>query len=74
MSTDADDPLVPDPEVRKRYSRSEMTIWRWDQTPTLGFPKPIRINGRKYRRLSELREWERKQAAASSEPATIAAE
>lgn len=53
--------LLPDPQVAKRYSVSAMSIWRWDHRPELGFPKPIRIQGRKYRRLSELREWEKNQ-------------
>jgi hypothetical protein len=30
----------------------------------LGFPKPIRINTRKYRRVSELETWERSRAAS----------
>lgn len=65
MFTSDDDVLVPDPEVCKRYSRSKMSLWRWDQDPALGFPKPLYIQGRKYRRLSELREWERKQQTAA---------
>ena len=38
------DRLIPDPQVRQRYSVTDMTLWRWDHTPSLGFPKPIRIN------------------------------
>jgi predicted DNA-binding transcriptional regulator AlpA len=65
MLDDADDDLlIPDPEVRRRYGGiSEMTLWRWDRDPTLGFPKPVRIRNRKYRRLSELRAWEIERAA-----------
>ena len=57
-----------------------MTIIRWDRDERLGFPKPIFIRGRKYRRLSELIEFEERQAkdpqvthgsrAAASAPAT----
>jgi hypothetical protein len=56
-----DDRLVPDPQVQWRYGVSGMTLWRWDHNPQLKFPAPIRINGRKYRRLSDLIAWERGQ-------------
>jgi predicted DNA-binding transcriptional regulator AlpA len=58
--TDIDDRLIPDPLVAKRYGVSPMTIWRWDHDPELNFPKPHRIKKRKYRRQSELVEWERR--------------
>jgi len=54
----AADELIPDPLVQKRYNVSAMTLWRWDHNPELGFPEPIRINGRKYRRVRELKAWE----------------
>jgi hypothetical protein len=50
--------LLPDSAVCRRYGVSSMSLWRWDRTPELGFPKPIRIQNRKYRRLAELRAWE----------------
>ena len=53
------DVLLPDPKVQKRYGVSAMTIHRWDHDPTLGFPPPVRIKKRKYRRLSQLIEFER---------------
>jgi hypothetical protein len=54
------DTLLPDRKVRERYGGiSEMTLYRWDHDPSLGFPPPIRINGRKYRRLAALCQWER---------------
>ena len=55
--------LLPDPLVAKRYHVSTRTLPRWDQNLTLGFPPPIRINDRKYRRLRDLEEWERARAA-----------
>jgi hypothetical protein len=54
-----DDRLIPDPDVAKRYGRALMTLWRWDHDPSIGFPPPYRIDGRKYRRESELLAWER---------------
>ena len=54
--------LVPDPMVERRYNISGMTLTRWDRDESLGFPKPIWIRSRKYRRLSELLEFEERQA------------
>jgi predicted DNA-binding transcriptional regulator AlpA len=62
------DRLIPDPQVRQRYGVTDMTLWRWDHTPSLGFPQPIRINKRKFRRLSELLRWEAERAAARAAP------
>src|SRR6516164_438773 len=51
--------LLPDREVAARYGVTTRTLWRWDHRPQLGFPRPIRINGRKYRRECELDEFDR---------------
>jgi predicted DNA-binding transcriptional regulator AlpA len=53
---------LPDPMVWRRYNVTSMTLWRWDQDPAMNFPKPIRINGRKYRDEDELEAWERARA------------
>ena len=55
--------LLPDPLVADRYQVTDRTISRWDTQPELAFPKPIRINRRKYRRLAELENWERSRVA-----------
>jgi predicted DNA-binding transcriptional regulator AlpA len=57
--------LLPDPQVARRYNVNPRTIYRWDDQPALGFPKPIRINNRKYRRLHELEAWERQRVEAA---------
>jgi hypothetical protein len=50
-----DDKLVPDRKAREFCGGvSEMTFWRWDRDPSVGLPAPVIINGRKYRRLSQL--------------------
>lgn len=49
--------LVPDPEVARQFGVTLMTIWRWDQTPAMGFPKRIKINTRNYRKASEVLAW-----------------
>jgi hypothetical protein len=56
--------FLADPEVQRRYGVSAMTLWRWDHNPKLGFPKPLVINRRKYRRVSDLERWERSREAA----------
>jgi predicted DNA-binding transcriptional regulator AlpA len=56
--------LIPDSEVCRRYGVVGFTLWRWDhENPELGFPKPIRINGRKYRVEAELDEFDAKRVA-----------
>ena len=57
--------LLPDPKVRERYGVSAQTIWRWDHKPELGFPRPIRINGRKYRDEAELDKFDARRAAVN---------
>jgi hypothetical protein len=73
IASEADDPLVPDPQVLERYGITAMTLWRWDRDPELGFPKPIYIRLRKYRRLSQLVAWERQRARASRRDHGLAA-
>jgi hypothetical protein len=46
--------LLPDRKVAERYGVNCRTLFRWDRNPSLGFPAPVTINGRKYRREDEL--------------------
>jgi predicted DNA-binding transcriptional regulator AlpA len=55
--------LLPATPVRARYGVSDMTIFRWLADPKLGFPQPIRINGRRYWRLADLQAFEVRQAS-----------
>jgi predicted DNA-binding transcriptional regulator AlpA len=64
---------LPSSAVRARYGVSDMTIWRWLQNDKLGFPAPLRINGRRYWRLIELETWEGS-GPAQSRAAGVAAE
>jgi len=59
---------VPDSKVAKRYDVHATTLFRWDRNPQLNFPKPIRINGRKYRDVAALDEWDRSRRAGPSMP------
>ena len=53
-----DDSLLPAKAVRRRYSISDMTLWRWLRCVELGFPPPTIIRRRRYWRLGDLRQWE----------------
>jgi hypothetical protein len=55
--------LLPDAEVCDRYSVHISTLRNWDLNPALNFPKPVRINGRKFRDEAELNAFDRARAA-----------
>jgi hypothetical protein len=55
--------LLPDRFVAERYGVSVRTLERWDKQPKLGFPSPVRINKRRYRKIAKLDEFDRKTAA-----------
>jgi len=59
------DDLLPAAKVLKRYSVSDMTLYRWLTNPKLDFPAPIRINNRRYWRLGDLQAFEAGQAFRS---------
>ena len=49
---------LPSSAVRARYGVSDMTLWRWLHNNKLGFPVPMRVNGRRFWRLADLETWE----------------
>ena len=59
----SEDVHLPAPQVRHRYGRSDMWLWRLLRDETSGFPKPMMINKRRYWRLADLRDWELSQTA-----------
>jgi hypothetical protein len=53
-------------QVRKRYGGvSDMALWRWLRDERLGFPQPLRIQSRRFWRLTDLVAWECAQTAES---------
>jgi predicted DNA-binding transcriptional regulator AlpA len=54
------------PQVQARYQKSHVTIWRWMNDISLGFPAPIQINRLNYWRLSDLEAWEAAQAKTAA--------
>lgn len=65
----ADDHLLPAARVVERYGVTSMTLHRWCKDDALGFPAPLRVNGRRYWRAGDLVAWERVRAADRSRPA-----
>ncbi len=43
---------------------SDMTLWRWINDPALNFPKPIRIQARRYWYESDVAAWLEQREAA----------
>ena len=61
MSSDEPE-YLPARATRRRYNDpSESTFWRWQRDPAVGFPQPILIGSRKFFRLADLKEFERRQ-------------
>jgi predicted DNA-binding transcriptional regulator AlpA len=63
----ADKKYLPTKAVLERYSITEMSLWRWERDPKVGFPAPHRFGtARKFYDLQEIEAWERRRAADSS--------
>lgn len=59
-----DDVLLTSNQTRARCgSVSTMCIWRWMKDERVQFPRPVKINGRNYWRLGDLRQWQAAQTA-----------
>ena len=51
----SEDIHLPAPQVRLRYGRSDMWLWRLLRDEKSGFPQPLVINKRRYWRLADLK-------------------
>ena len=57
--------LLTAPQVRERFGDiSDMTLWRWLESPTLGFPRPVYIQRRRFFDAAEIEAWEAKRRTA----------
>lgn len=64
----ADDKYVTSKQVRDELGGvSDMTLWRWENDENMGFPKPIRINRRRYWRAAEISQFMASRAAVGQE-------
>jgi hypothetical protein len=53
-SPEAPDEFVPDTQVVKEFHITPMSLWRWSNDPTLGFPPAVTIRRRKFRSRRQL--------------------
>ncbi len=65
------DELVLDPRVAKELGVGLITLWRWTKNSRLGFPPAIKINGRNYRRRSDLEAFKRRMCEISSKKEVV---
>lgn len=63
--TFSDSAYLTSAKVRARYGVSDMSLYRWEKDPESRFPKPVRINGRRFWSLEALLEYERSLVAPS---------
>lgn len=50
--------VISAPEARRYVGGiSEMSLWRWERDPDMGWPQPVRVNRRKYYKVAELDEF-----------------
>jgi hypothetical protein len=49
-----------------RYGVSDRTVARWERDPSLNFPQPLLVNGRKYFDEDELTRWDRANAGRTA--------
>ena len=59
------DALVPLPAVADEFQRNRRTLTRWLKDEALGFPRPVRLNGRLYVSRAALEAWKRAKIAQS---------
>jgi len=58
--------------VRARYGVSDMALWRWLHKEAVGFPTPMRINGRRFWKLASLESWEASRTGGGEHHASAA--
>lgn len=66
MTEQPDKTFLPAAAVRARYGVSDMSLWRWLHASEMGFPEPLRINRRRFWKLSDLEAFEARQAAKAA--------
>ena len=66
-----DEGFAPDRIIAAYLSVHPKTFPRWDKRPELGFPKAVFINGRKFRRWSEVKAWISRTAVAHASKPTF---
>lgn len=62
-NSSGDERFLPARRVWERYGVSDMTLHRWVRDDEMGFPAPVYFGRFRYWNITDLREWERQQAA-----------
>jgi hypothetical protein len=60
--SDSEEQFLSNQKQASRYGTTVRTISRWGGDPQLGYPPAYDFNGRPFRKLKELQEWERSRA------------
>jgi predicted DNA-binding transcriptional regulator AlpA len=60
---------LPTTALVQRFGKTTRTVINWENTRPNGFPLPVRVNGRKYWRETDIIEWERELIASKTEGA-----
>jgi predicted DNA-binding transcriptional regulator AlpA len=58
--------FLPTKKVWERYGVTDRTIDRWLNDPAMDFPRPLKINGRRYFNELQLIAWERRRAGRAA--------
>jgi predicted DNA-binding transcriptional regulator AlpA len=58
--------FMPAKKVWERYGVTDRTIDRWLNDPAMKFPRPMKINGRRYFDEQQLIAWERRRAGRAA--------
>jgi predicted DNA-binding transcriptional regulator AlpA len=53
-----DEVFLSSMQLRHRYGITDMALWRWLNDPTVAYPKPMTVGGRRYWKLSAVQEFE----------------
>jgi hypothetical protein len=69
---DNTDSYLTGPMVNKRYNITSMTRWRWERSPHLAFPAPMKVNNRSYWKRSALDLWESNRPSKLARSSTAA--
>jgi hypothetical protein len=65
MTNNLNETFLSRSQQARRWSVSKRTVERWGEDDRLSLPPEIEINGRRYRKLSDLEAWERARVVAS---------
>jgi predicted DNA-binding transcriptional regulator AlpA len=68
-----EDCYVTTKQLKVIVPASDMTYWRWQRDPEVGFPSPVKLgaDGRNYWWLPKVREWIRRREERSAQTSVM---